>query len=186
MEEIFANKVLKEPLIWASTSSLSWSDVSHLIHSLFKFQPWHLIVDLRSVCLIFPVDPAEAVEIDLAARTDLLINLGLWSLALTSGAFRSDCSAFWPCPVPRPCSAASTNPSSLLQNFVHRDKWVNRLQGKGLGHVPEPQQVNEQLLQVDREGNGPPTLYQCCSCYLCFTCDCTLSAHTECPGSVVS
>ena len=111
------------------------------------------------LCLIFLVDPAEAVEIGRAAETGLLVNLGLWSLALaqTSGALQATCAPFDPVQSCGPAVWPLQYPSSLLQNFVHVDKWVNRLQGKGLGHVPEPQQVNVQLLQVDIVRNGPPT-----------------------------
>lgn len=139
MKEIFANMVLKELNIsqacsLASTKDptlQSWSDASHLIFTppltfqtlsqinLFTGSPvFHSTVWL---CLIFPVDPAE-VEIGLAAETGLLVNLGLWSLALaqTSGALRSDWCAFWPSPVLWPCSVASTIPLLTSSKFCPR------------------------------------------------------------------
>lgn len=73
--------------------------------------------------LIFPVDPAEAVEIGLAAETDLLTNVGLRSLALDVCIFGEVTGALLdPHPVLQPRSVASTKSSSLLLNFVHGDK----------------------------------------------------------------
>ena len=129
-------------------------------------------------CACFSAGPAEAVEIGLAAEIGLLINLGLWSQALaqTSGASWSDWSWFDLLQSPTTLqlrSVASTHPSSLLQHFAQGDKWVNRLQGQGLGHVPEPQQVNEQLPRRKRFSRDTS------SCYLSLTwlCLCLLSQN---------